>query len=736
MNIFWFLTQQRTKDKMSKQNNKFSFALPNEPIAPTVAAPQAPKISIEQAMQIAEQHQQAGRLPQAEHVLRDILGAVPRHAKAIHLLGVVAHMSDKTELAVDLISKAISINDKIALFHANIAEMYRRLERLDEAVKYARKAIALEPGFLFGQGNLGIIYFDLKDYEKAAYHHNLALKIDPNFAPSLNNVGSILRHRDDYEGAADYFRRAIKASPNFLDPQNNLGEILTRLDRPEEALELLNRVLAVNPRYDSAHCNRGMALLTLGDEAESHASYMRALQITPDFVPAYAGLVMLALEFHRLEEGEQNARKLLEIAPEEADSHSMLGSILLAQGLTENAESHFINARKLDEDYIPAKTGIGHVFMERGDLKGAEDMFRSCVEAEGETSPAIYSLIQVRKVKPDDPEIQIMEKEAKKLEGKLIDSKAIPLNFALGKMYDDLGEYERGFPYYIEGCRLKRKQLNYSTEEKEANIEHMKEVFTADFIKKNTGHGDPSQTPIFVLGMPRSGTTLTEQVIASHPSVHGAGELRDLITLAESFMPERTDMPFSTKMLDATPEDLNAMGQQYLAGLKERDPDAIKITDKMPGNFHYIGLIKLILPNAKIVHVSRHPLDTCISCFTRLFAHGQANTYDLAEIGHYYKCYKGLMDHWRNVLPEDSFYDLRYERLVDDTEAEAKKLIEYCGLEWDKSCLEFYKNKRSIRTASVTQVRQPIYKTSKQRWKNYEQFLGPMIEALGEAAEY
>ena len=272
--------------------------------------------------------------------------------------------------------------------------------------------------------------------------------------------------------------------------------------------------------------------------------------------------------------------------------------------------------------------------------------------------------------------------------------------------------------------------------QKEANMEEIKEVFTADFIKEKSGHGCLSDTPIFVLGMPRSGTTLTEQVIASHPSVYGAGELRDLSIVADSFMPERTDLSISKKLIDAAPGDLTKMGESYVRGLKERSPHSAKITDKMPGNFHHIGLIKLILPNAKIIHVSRDPLDTCVSCFTRLFAHGQTNTYDLTELGHSYKCYKNLMDHWRTILPPGSFYDLRYENLVDNTEEEARKLIDYCGLEWDPACLEFYKNKRSIRTASVTQVRQPIYKTSKQRWKNYEQFLGPLIEALGDAIEH
>jgi len=716
-------------NKKQNGNGQVSLNLPQDPI---VSVPQKPQISLEQAMQIAEQHQVAGRLAQAEHVLRDVLNVAPEHPFALHLLGVVAHSAGKTEVGVELIEKAIGFNKKVPLFYANLTEMYRRLEQLEDAIKSGKKALKLDPQFISAHGNIAITYYDLKDYKKAEYHNDVALKIDPNFAPSLNNMGSICRHNEDYEAAEKYFRDAIKIAPHFMDPQNNLGEILTRLEQPEEAIKVLDHVLAVNPNYDSAYCNRGTAYLAMGMENEARGNYLKSLSIDENFIPGHAGIVMLALEFHRLDEGEASARRLVEIAPDEPDSHSMLGSILLAQGLTDEAESLFKKANVLDADYIPAKTGMGHALMEKGDLKGAEAMFRDCIKTEGETSPAIYSLIQVKKIKAGDPEIKIMEEEAKKLESRLVDSKAIPLNFALGKMYDDLGEYDRGFPYYIEGCRIKRKIFDYSMEEKQTSIDEMKKVFTADFLEQKSGHGDTSDLPIFVLGMPRSGTTLTEQIIASHPSVHGAGELKDIINLAENLSPEQADASFSKKMLDVRPETLTEMGQKYIADLKERSPDSLKITDKMPGNFHYIGLLKLIVPNAKIIHVSRHPLDTCLSCFTRLFAHGQANTYDLFEIGHYYKCYTELMDHWRSVLPKGAFHEVRYEDLVDDTEAEAKKLIEYCGLEWDSSCLEFYKNKRAIRTASVTQVRQPIYKSSKARWKNYDQFLDPLKEALGD----
>lgn len=706
------------------------FTPPREPIVGSVPLPQEPKLSVQQALALADRHRAAGHLQQAEYMLRQILATAPQYAPALHLLGVVAHDAGKADVAIKLIGQAIAIEGNNALYHANIAEMHRRLGRLDDAIRHGRKAVAINPGLLAAQSNLGIAYYDREKFDKAEECHCAALAINTKFAPSLNNMGSIRRKQNKDREAHDYFQAAIEADPHYLDAQNNLGEILTHMGRPEEALAVLDAVIRKNPCMDNAHANMGLAYLALGNEAEMRSAFARALAINPRSVPAHTGFALAMLEFQKLEEGLQAARRLRELDPRKPDAHSIMGSLLTAQGLTEEAEDMFAKALSLDPAYIPAKVGMGHILMEKGDLKGAQDMFRSCMAMEGETSPALYSLIQARKMKDGDPEIALMEKEAQKLQGKLIDSKAISLNFALGKMYDDLGQYDKGFPYYIEGCRLKRKSFSYSMEEKQKSADRTKKIFTKEFVAKHTGNGHDSNRPIFVLGMPRSGTTLTEQIIASHSSVHGAGELRDIARVFEA-----EEKSFHDLMPGADGDDWERMGRTYTGFLDRFGTDAARITDKMPGNYHYLGAIRLMLPNAKIVHVSRDPLDTCLSCFMHLFAHGQLNTYDLAEIGHTYKCYRELMDHWQAVLPEESFYNIRYESLVDDTEGEARKLLAYCGLEWEESCLEFYKTQRIIRTASVAQVRQPIYKTSKQRWKNYEKFLGPLIEALGPALE-
>lgn len=710
--------------------NKKPFSLPDTSIVPSVRLPSPPKISVEQAMKIAFAHQKNGQLPQAESVLRDILAAVPDHAPALHLLGVVAHQAGNTDSAVALIERAIAADGNNALYHANIGEMYRRTGNLEQAIKHGQAAVALAPDMVAAHANLGIAYYDREEMEKAERAHEEALALNPRFAPSLNNMGSILRHRNEPQAALDYFRRAVDADATYLDAQNNLAEILTRLEQPREALAILDAVLKKNPRFDSAHTNMGQAFLALGQEEQCRKAFMRALTVNPDSVAAYAGYTLAMLEFHRLDEGIVTARKLMDMVPDKPDAFSMLGSLLVAKGETEEAEAAYKQALDIDPAYRPARMGMGHILMEKGDLAGAEDLFRACMADEKGDAFAVYSLVQVKKIKEGDPEIEILEREAERLKGPILDSRAISLNFALGKMYDDLGQYEKGFPYYIEGCRIKRKRFNYSMEEKEAVTQRTKNIFTKEFIAQNRGRGHDDATPIFVLGMPRSGTTLTEQIIASHPSVFGAGELPDLSRMMFS-----DNSSFLDKIQGLKPGDLASWGRRYAESIRRFSADAPHITDKMPGNYHYLGFIPLILPRAKIVHVSRHPLDTCLSCFTRSFSHGQANTYDLTEIGHAYKCYKDLMDHWQAVLPEGSFYNIRYETLVDDTENEARKLIEYCGLEWDESCLAFYKNTRKIRTASVTQVRQPIYKTSKERWRNYEKFLGPLIAALGPALD-
>ena len=303
------------------------------------------------------------------------------------------------------------------------------------------------------------------------------------------------------------------------------------------------------------------------------------------------------------------------------------------------------------------------------------------------------------------------------------------LHFALGKAFDDVGEYDQSFPHYIKGCRIKRSLIDYDEASTQRNFDQTINLFTEEFLSRFPGAGVDSGLPIFVLGMPRSGTTLTEQIIASHPVVYGAGELRDLSLIGNAVC-GGSELNFPDNMAHATVDTIRSVGDQYVAALQARSPNAKRMTDKMPANFFLIGLVHMALPNAKIVHVNRNPIDTCVSNFARLFGRNQYQSYDLRELGRYYKNYLSLMAHWRRVLPEDTIYDLCYEDLVKDTEAEARQLMEYLELQWTDAVLDYRKTERQVRTASLTQVRQPIYTSSIERWCNYEKHLSPLFEAL------
>lgn len=696
-----------------------------------VAAPQ-PQLSIEQAMMLATQHQAQGNLQQAEHLLRQILQVQPQHAFALHLLGIIAHQVGKPELAIELIGKAIEHNGNVALFHANLGEMHRQRGRLDKAVEHGERAVALDARMPSAHSNLGIAYFDLKDYARAEACQRRTLELDANFAPALNNMGSICRANKDKPAALNWYRKAIAVHPGHLESLSNLGAVLLEDDRTEEAVAPLDQALRLNPDYAEALCNLGMVRNALEQHDAALPLFQRALRIRPDYAEAYIGLARLHYEKENMAEAESCAGRAVELAPGKAEMCSQLGSIYTEMARSDEARQMFLRALEIDSDNNDALLGLGHLHMEGGDMEKAEALFRQALALNEDNLPARFHLAQVKKVQPGDENLTALEAAAlstRDATNPLSPKKAMALHFALGKCYDDSKQYDRAFPHFLEGCRLKRATYSYDADEVTKHFDSIMQAFNAETLERLRSAGDASAVPIFVLGMPRSGTTLTEQIIASHPDVHGAGELPDLLAIAQRPL-NGLGYPDNIRAMDRT--TLGAWGADYVAGLRQRAPEAKHITDKMPANFFAIGLIHLMLPNAKIIHVNRNPVDTCLSCFTRLFNHKQNQTYDLAELGRYYVDYTRLMAHWRKVLPVDAFLDVEYEEIVANQETQARRMLDYCGLEWNDACLDFHKHKRAIRTASVTQVRQPIYSSSVERWRPYEKHLGPLLDVLGD----
>jgi tetratricopeptide (TPR) repeat protein len=570
------------------------------------------------------------------------------------------------------------------------------------------------------------------DEAEASYRQ--ALQIKPDYVAAHNNLGNLVLERGRLDEAEASYRRALQIRPDFAEIHYNLGNILRDLGRQAEAENCLRWAIQLKPDFAEAHNNLGSILMNQGWFVEADISLRWALKIKPDYAEAQNNLGSSLMYQNRIIEAETCLRQALMIAPDFAEAYGNLGCNFLKQGRFDEAEDCLRRALEVKPDFAEAYSNQSSILMEQGMFTEAEVCLRRALEIKPDFAEARFSLAQVRKVKVSDENLAALiaaEEAVRNGTMALPEKELLFLHFALGKSYDDIGDHEKAFPHFIEGCRLKRATLDYDPDKTAQEFAGIMRNFDVATMERLRGGGDPSSLPIFVLGMPRSGTTLVEQTIASHPEVYGAGELHDLMAIARRDI-GTTAFPDNLRLLDR--ERLTAWGAEYVSGLQQRAPDARRITDKAPVNFFSIGLIHLMLPNAKIVHVNRNPVDTCLSCFSKLFTFGQEHTYDLSELGRYYVDYARLMAHWRKVLPAGAFLDVQYEDIVANQEAQARRIIEYCGLEWNDTCLDFHQNKRAVRTASMAQVRQPIYKSSVERWRPYEKFLGPLFDALGDFA--
>lgn len=697
----------------------------NPPLAETF-------MSIDNAMKLAAQLQTEGHLAGAEEILNRILHTNPTHAYALHLLGVIAHQVGKTPLAIELIQKALMSDANIALFHSNLGEMYRQMRQLELSIECGLRAVKLDPHSVAALSNLGIAYYDAKQYEHAKSAHTRVLALNPSHSNSLNNMGSIYKECKNPEEAARFYKAAIASSPTYVEPLNNLGALLVTEQQFSQAIELLNHAITIAPQFADAHCNLGFAYIGLEHEDQAFSYFKRALELRPQYAEAYIGLAKVYMAKSDLDAACGAALHAIEINSDTAEFYQCVAEIYAELGSTKQALIYFDHALFIDPEASSTLVSKANVLVELGEVDAAE---RILLKAKDDASKsielaALCSLVQLRTVKPNDENMQSLLALALKMDH-LVPSQQEYLYFSLGKCYEDISEWSIAFEYYTKGCKLKRSRIDYSSDAQTQITNRIIEKFNKSTIARLKASANQSSLPIFVVGMPRSGTTLVEQIIASHPSVHGAGELNYISAIAHQIVDSpKGKLSYPENVVYFTPNDCQAMADEYLTRLTRHAPTAYRITDKMPGNFLLMGLIHALFPNAKIIHVERNPIDTCLSCFTKLFKHGQFFSYDLIELGQYYATYQTIMAHWRRVLPKGAWFDIRYEALISDFESNAKQLIAYCGLEWDDACMNFHQIKRQVRTASLTQVRKPIYASSVERWRRLENELTPLIKTL------
>jgi tetratricopeptide (TPR) repeat protein len=509
----------------------------------------------------------------------------------------------------------------------------------------------------------------------------------------------VTHHREGRKEEAERcYRKVLEYAPNQPDALNLLGVLAADEGLLDMAVDLMARALTTRPRDPHILNNRGHALFQLRRLEEARELLERAVALKPDF-----------------DEAKYN-----------------LGSVLRQMGEVEPALQLWKDVWEKDNRVYAALVGITGILTDQGKFDEAEQAARQVIERLPHRPPGYMSLAHVHKFREDDGTLAEIESQLQDETVEELDK--IALHYAAGKICDDLKLYRQAFGHFDAGNKLAYK--GYDHKEIEGYRRQKKQVFSKRFFRERQGWGFPSDIPVFIVGMPRSGTTLTEQILSAHPDVYGAGEIESferMATLSEQVSPSRDGFPLS--VLKVTPYGANLVGQRYVRDLIHRADRTVKrISNKMPHNFELLGLIAMCLPNAKIIHCRRDPADTCLSCWTKNFNDAHGYNRSLTDIGRYYQGYHDLMAHWRETLPMP-ILDVDYENYTTDLEGTARRLIDFVGLEWDPRCLEFYSVERAVRTASQWQVRQPIYKTSVQKWRSYMPELQPLLDALGPLAK-
>jgi tetratricopeptide (TPR) repeat protein len=682
-------------------------------------------VSIEEATKLAHSLYEKGKIDQSLDLIGKVLAKAPQNAMVLHLLGVIRFGQGAMEEGISHVRASVKLFPQNALFSANFTEMLRKSGNLTEAEAVGRRAIKIGPRNASAHSNLGIVLYDLKKLDLAEASHLQALALDPKTVGSLNNLGSIARERGDLVEAERYYRAALAANPKSFECANNLASVLIDAEQLKEARAVLASLLRMKPDYAEAHRNMGRIFLNTSELDLAEFAFRKALEFNPKLHEVYIGLSQVMYEKHQNALAIEAANSAYDLASNDSGVLHQLALCEADSGNSEKAIFLYNKALKDKPGFVPSLMALGHLKMEIGDMVSAKKYFNKALDSGTDRLSPLMGLSRLTKMTEDNPIFIELVAEAKKVEASP-PKKQIAYHYAMGKVFEDIKNYDKAFDNFARGAKIKRSTVKYDPEKTDQRIDQIIKAFAPERIAQMREAAIDTAQPIFVLGMPRSGTTLTESILASHSQVFGAGELPDLLNL----FPSPPGAPVLGGVEDMRNEELTRRINDYARQLDVRAPGKFRITDKMPANFQMIGVIHSLLPNAKIIHVVRNPMDTCLSCFTRLFERSQLQSYDQVELGRYYVNYRRLMSHWSEVLPRHAFMELKYEDLVDDIESQSRRMLAFCGLEWEAGCLEFHNHTRRVRTASVSQVRQPVYTSSVEKWRAYEAHLGPLINTI------
>ncbi|CUH43891.1 tetratricopeptide repeat-containing sulfotransferase family protein [Ruegeria atlantica] len=687
------------------------------------------QMSVQDAFAQGMAHYENGRLKQAAGLFSRIIQAAPKFAPAHHVLGLIAFQTGQSEPAIKAVAQAVRLQPENANFLTNFTEVLRSAGQLDQARKAGERAVRLAPGHAAAHSNLGLVYYDLKELDLAQAAQERALALAPDFDRALNNLGSIARDNSNRDLAIKFYQKALRINPVSSETANNLISVLIEAEKVDEAHRAAEMHLKHAPKDAELHRNFGRIFLLQNDLDKAENACRNAIALNPQKAESYVGLSQVLFEKNHPKLALVEADQALRLDPESAAACHQTAIVKAHLGDVETAKALYVKAMELKPDLAASRLALGHLALEQGDFDKARAHFETAAESSDDALSAHIALARLEKITEDSPIFQTLEAALPDVQS-MLPQKATAFHYALGDCYEKLKRYDAAFAQFDAGARIKRSMVSYDAADTDRLTDNLIATFNAEMIARLRDASVSSRKPIFVLGMPRSGTTLTESILDAHPEITGAGELNDLQNLFGRLEDGRSNVPLSVRSVSN--DILTRRAEDYLRVLDDHAQGDIRVVDKMPANFQLIGLIHGLMPNARIIHISRDPLDICLSCYTRLFERSQLHSYDQIELGRYYNNYVRLMTYWHTALPPGSFHCIRYEDLVDDIESVARGMIDYCGLEWNPSCLEFHSGQRRVRTASVQQVRQRLYKTSKKKWRRFEQHLQPLIETIGD----
>ncbi|MES2137852.1 MAG: sulfotransferase, partial [Pseudomonadota bacterium] len=537
------------------------------------------------------------------------------------------------------------------------------------------------------------------DIDGAMQAYQEALTQRAVYPEVYNNLGTLLQQDRKLEEAEHALRKAIQQSPRYVEAHNNLAQLLSSQKQDVEALRVLGDTLKFAPKNPQTLLLTAKVQLRRNNLPAAEQAVRLALQEEAENPEALTVLGQILHETDRYDEAIEVLEKALKKNPENPETLNFYGVALKSVGRLDEAREYILKALKLNDamygayanlnDLVDFSEGVGEELFNR-----MEAIFEAVDNAEAE--------------------------------------QFLALHFAYAKALDDRGQHEKALEHYVTGGRMKRKQLDYKEADTFGFFDSIRAAFPKEAFENRKYEGLDDDRPVFIVGMPRSGSTLVEQILSSHPDVYGAGEVKHLSRALGQLRDRFPSLPKYPEMAGKlTPAQFDIVAKSYQHALAQGAGKAKRITDKLLTNYFFLGLINLLFPKAKIIHTRRDPVDTCLSGFTKLFKDDMPHSYDLSELGRYYGKYRELMEHWEQVLPEGFMTTVAYEDVVADTEKEAKRLIAFLGLEWNDKCVDFHKSERPVKTASVAQVRKPIYKTSVERWKKYGPGLQPLVDAIG-----